>query len=69
MGDSGIRPQPSLGWIPPLKGIPVLKFRTLVAVAALATVALLVPATAQAAPAQRQGHGSSEAQLAWGWKM
>ena len=33
----------------------MLKFRTLVAVAALATVALLVPATAQAAPDQRQG--------------
>ena len=47
----------------------MLKFRTLVAVAALATVALLVPATAQAAPTNAKANDSSEAQLAWGWKM
>ena len=46
----------------------MLKFRTLVAVAALATVALLVPATAQAAPTNAKAGGSSEAQLSYGWK-
>ena len=46
----------------------MLKFRTLVAVAALATVALLVPATAQAAPANTKAGGSSEAQLVYGWR-
>jgi hypothetical protein len=46
----------------------MLKFRTLVAVAALATVALLAPSTAQAAPDHKDG-GTSEAQLAWTWKL
>ncbi len=46
----------------------MLKFRTLVAVAALATVALLAPSTAQAAPTNTKAGGTTEAQLAWGWK-
>ena len=48
----------------------MLKFRTIVAVAALATVALLVPSTAQAAPdnTTNKAGGSSEVQLAYAWK-
>ena len=43
------------------------KFRTVVAVAALAAVALLVPATAQAG-APDKGAASSVLQLNMGWK-
>jgi hypothetical protein len=43
------------------------KFRTVVAVAALATIALLVPATAQAAAPQK-GSTTSVVQLGMGWK-
>lgn len=43
------------------------KFRTVVAVAALATIAMLVPATAQAAAPQK-GSGTSVVQLTMGWK-
>ena len=43
------------------------KFRTITAVAALAAIALLVPATAQAgAPAK--GSGTTVAQLGFDWK-
>lgn len=43
------------------------KFRTVVVVAALAAVALLVPATAQAAPADKGGD-TSVSQNAWSWR-
>ena len=42
------------------------KFRTLVAVAALAAVALLVPATAQAGGPDK-GTGSTTSQNGWSW--
>jgi hypothetical protein len=47
----------------------MLEFRTLVAVAALATVALLAPSTAQAAPTSVKAGDTTEAQLAWGWRL
>ena len=43
------------------------KFRTVVVVAALAAVALLVPATAQAAPADKTT-GSTVTQDGFSWK-